>query len=433
MLVVNLFAGPGTGKSTGMAYIFSKLKMKGINAEIASEFAKDKVWEYGTSSKPEEESKGVFNSQIYIFGKQNFKLSRLKNKVDVIITDSPILLSMIYSGENEKEYKNELDNLVLKVFNTYNNYNVFLNRVKEYHQEGRFQNESEAKIIDEKVKELLLNNKIKFDSFDGSIDGYDKIVERIETILEEKTISYKLNKMNKEKVDNKNNNNDNKDNSLQKSGTLLQELQKIEKEKKNKIENEKLKKELETIRVLEEKKEYWNSLMPVKNCEDVYNTLKSIERNGEDLSKIFMYWDYNGYYEVRQEIVYNELDEKDKAIKKEEINNIHAMNVNKPYVDTGVRYSAFGFGGYYKMYGIDDNINKRNKYLKYRTFFDNKKIMDNIQVEFWNVWNKLVEKYSDEMRNILGWIDYVNVNDKVDREINGYVFVKVWELGKDVL
>ena len=415
MLVVNLFAGPGTGKSTGMAYIFSKLKMKGINAEIASEFAKDKVWE---------DSKEVFNSQIYIFGKQN------------------ILLSMIYSRENEKEYKNELDNLILKVFNTYNNYNVFLNRVKEYHQEGRFQNESEAKLIDEKVKNLLINKKIKFDIFDGSMDGYDKIVERIETILEEKTIdynNYKNYKMDKEKVDgnknddnNKNNKNDNKNSNLrnlQKSGTLLQELQKIEKEKKN----EKLKKELETIGVLEEKKEYWDSLMPVKNCEDVYNTLKSIEKNGEDLNKIFMYWSYNGYYEIRQEIEYNELDKKDKAIKKEELNNIHAMNVNEPYVDTGVRYSEIGFGGYYKMYGIDDNINKRNKHLKYKTFFDNKKIMDNIQVEFWNVWNKLVEKYSDEMRNILGWIDYVNVDYKVDIEINGYVFVKIWELGKDVL
>ena len=85
------------------------------------------------------------------------------------------------------------------------------------------------------------------------------------------------------------------------------------------------------------------------------------------------------------------------------------------------------------MYGIDDNINKRNKYLKYRTFFDNKKIMDNIQIEFWNIWNELVGKYSDEMRNILGWADYVNVNYKVDIEINGYVFVKIWELGKDVL
>ena len=51
MLVVNLFGAPGAGKSTGAAYIFSKLKMSGINVELVTEFAKDKVWE---------ESKAVF-------------------------------------------------------------------------------------------------------------------------------------------------------------------------------------------------------------------------------------------------------------------------------------------------------------------------------------------------------------------------------------
>lgn len=61
MLVVNLFGAPGAGKSTGAAYIFSKLKMAGINAELVTEFAKDKVWE---------ESKAVFENQAYIFGKQ---------------------------------------------------------------------------------------------------------------------------------------------------------------------------------------------------------------------------------------------------------------------------------------------------------------------------------------------------------------------------
>lgn len=45
MLVVNLFGTPGAGKSTGAAYIFSELKMRGINAELVIEFAKDKVWE----------------------------------------------------------------------------------------------------------------------------------------------------------------------------------------------------------------------------------------------------------------------------------------------------------------------------------------------------------------------------------------------------
>ena len=43
--IVNLFGAPGAGKSTGAAYIFSKLKLAGVNAELVTEFAKDKVWE----------------------------------------------------------------------------------------------------------------------------------------------------------------------------------------------------------------------------------------------------------------------------------------------------------------------------------------------------------------------------------------------------
>ena len=44
MLIIQLYAAPGSGKSTGAAYIFSKLKMAGVNAELVTEFAKDKVW-----------------------------------------------------------------------------------------------------------------------------------------------------------------------------------------------------------------------------------------------------------------------------------------------------------------------------------------------------------------------------------------------------
>ena len=42
-IVVNLFGAPGAGKSTGAAYIFALLKMAGIEAELVTEFAKDKV------------------------------------------------------------------------------------------------------------------------------------------------------------------------------------------------------------------------------------------------------------------------------------------------------------------------------------------------------------------------------------------------------
>ena len=73
MIVINLFGVPGAGKSTGSAYIFSQLKMEGINAELITEFAKDKVWE---------NNEEVFKNQAYLFGKQSFKLSRCRDKVE---------------------------------------------------------------------------------------------------------------------------------------------------------------------------------------------------------------------------------------------------------------------------------------------------------------------------------------------------------------
>lgn len=85
-LVVNLFGVPGAGKSTGATYIFSKLKLAGINAELITEFAKDKVWE---------ENSVIFqpDNQAHIFGKQFYRMNRCKDKVEVIVTDSPLLLS----------------------------------------------------------------------------------------------------------------------------------------------------------------------------------------------------------------------------------------------------------------------------------------------------------------------------------------------------
>lgn len=167
MIVVNLFGAPGAGKSTGAARVFSNLKMAGINAELVTEFAKDKVWE---------ENKAVFNDQLYIFGKQNFKLTRIKDKVDVAITDSPILLSMFYN----KTYGENFNNLVKEVFNSYNNINFFVNRIKKYNPVGRFQNENESDKIASRLKTVLLSNSILFTEVNGNFTDYDnKITSQI--------------------------------------------------------------------------------------------------------------------------------------------------------------------------------------------------------------------------------------------------------------
>ena len=59
MLIVSLCGQPGVGKSTGSAYVFSKLKMAGVNAELVTEFAKDKV---------RERNEKALKNQAYVFG-----------------------------------------------------------------------------------------------------------------------------------------------------------------------------------------------------------------------------------------------------------------------------------------------------------------------------------------------------------------------------
>ena len=168
MILINLYGAPGAGKSTGAAYIYSQLKMNGINAELVTEFAKDKVWE---------ENKEVFKNQAYIFGKQYFRISRCENKVDVIVTDSPLLLSIIYN--NSEVLGEDFNKVVHNVANSYNSLNYFINRVKEYNPKGRFQTEKESNELSEDIRNFLLKNNVDFYEVNGNIKGYDEIVKDV--------------------------------------------------------------------------------------------------------------------------------------------------------------------------------------------------------------------------------------------------------------
>ena len=63
-IVVNLTGAPGAGKSTGAAFIFAELKKAGVNAELVTEFAKDKTWEHNVLA---------LGCQEYVFGKRKPK------------------------------------------------------------------------------------------------------------------------------------------------------------------------------------------------------------------------------------------------------------------------------------------------------------------------------------------------------------------------
>lgn len=154
MVVVNFFGGPGCGKSTTAAWLFSELKSNGISCEYVTEVAKDLTWE---------ENLKALSFQEYIFGMQSWKMARLKGKVDIIITDSPLPLSIIYN--RGRLHEPEFSSLVWQVYNEYDNINIYLHRKDEYEQTGRNENKKEAMQIDEDILRLLLEGDVSGVSF----------------------------------------------------------------------------------------------------------------------------------------------------------------------------------------------------------------------------------------------------------------------------
>lgn len=180
-LYINLFGGPGTGKSTSAAGLFYKLKTHGINAELIQEYAKDKTWA---------EDVKTLSFQPYILGKQLYRQFRVKDMVDVAVTDSPILLSAVYTQiYNGFGTVDGFEDVIVKQSELFDNMNIFLLRNSEehpYNPAGRSQTKEEAINVDKIVLDLLEKHHIDYRVLEVSKHGhhidqiFDMIMKRIE-------------------------------------------------------------------------------------------------------------------------------------------------------------------------------------------------------------------------------------------------------------
>lgn len=147
---INLYGGPGSGKSTTAAWLFSELKLRGYSVEHVNEYVKG--WAY-------QGRKVKRFDQIYLFGKQHqSEYSVLTNGVKNVVTDSPLILPCLY-GEIYcgKEISIPLEMLVKEYDKHYPCLNIFLDRGKKtYVQEGRYESYEKAKEIDRLTKDKLV-------------------------------------------------------------------------------------------------------------------------------------------------------------------------------------------------------------------------------------------------------------------------------------
>lgn len=153
---INLFAGPGAGKSTTAAWLFSELKRKHYSIELITEYVK---------SWASQKRKVNEFDQVYLFGKQmQYEYRFLSSGVKNIVTDSPLLLSSIYAEFyfSDISIKSPLDNILAEYEKRFPSLNIFLNRNdKPYSQESRYQTHEEAVYIDNLVKTSLTQKYIE--------------------------------------------------------------------------------------------------------------------------------------------------------------------------------------------------------------------------------------------------------------------------------
>ena len=149
--IVNLVGGPSVGKSTCAAYLYYLFKKNGKRAELVRECVKD--WLYDGKSV------GSFD-QLYFLGEGIRRETVLYNKVDYVISDSPVLLNLAYARKYcSKNVVNSVEMMINAFYKQaqdkgHVHVNAILRRVHKYVSEDRYESESQALEID---KDLFYN------------------------------------------------------------------------------------------------------------------------------------------------------------------------------------------------------------------------------------------------------------------------------------
>ena len=152
---INLWAGPGAGKSTVAEGISHHLKKKGYSVELVREWIKE--WAY---------MKRVPKSfdQAYIFMNQlHSEDLLLQHGVETVVTDSPAMLSIVYAYRSAAPYWAELLRIAKLFDEQYPSINIFLSREGiDYKQNGRYEDFTQAVAMDKMMMQFLDNNGVGY-------------------------------------------------------------------------------------------------------------------------------------------------------------------------------------------------------------------------------------------------------------------------------
>lgn len=148
--VVNLFGGPGSGKSTAAAGLFYEMKMRGESVELVCEYCKPWAWRGWPINKWD---------GMHFLGSELYAQSTLYGKVDTIITDAPLYLLAVYErmyNPSSKLILRAVEDLVDQQENEgIHQVNCMVLREKEYVAAGRNETEEQARQVDVLCRQMV--------------------------------------------------------------------------------------------------------------------------------------------------------------------------------------------------------------------------------------------------------------------------------------
>jgi hypothetical protein len=166
---INIFGGPGIGKSTTAASLFADMKKQEIKVELVTEVAKDFVWENRMET---------LAIQPYVTMKQYRNLIRLKGKIDFVITDAPILFGILYANkfalDLPESYHQFVKDCHSKIISP--SINILLERTYDYDIAGRYQSVDEAIVLDGEIEAILDENLVDYIKISPEKVSYEMII-----------------------------------------------------------------------------------------------------------------------------------------------------------------------------------------------------------------------------------------------------------------
>lgn len=155
MKVINLYGSSGSGKSTAAAGLAYELKSEGLKVETINEYAKE-LCILNTEH--------LLENQTWVFANQYQKMKYLSKELDFVITDSPLMLSSFYGNKYQYEFTS-LFPLILDVYNSFDNINIFLERNHSWDPYARIQTEEESTDDSKDLESFLQQHSINYVKF----------------------------------------------------------------------------------------------------------------------------------------------------------------------------------------------------------------------------------------------------------------------------